>query len=99
MLTLRNCVLFPAACIASWLGCRSKRRNIRRHWPARTILDPLDEGTARYLAAETETSRNFISLALHGFIVAMCAGCPERSRWTNERSEEHTSELQSLMRI
>src|SRR3546814_10103996 len=86
MLTLRNCVLFPAACIASWLGCRSKRRNIRRHWPARTILDPLDEGTARYLAAETETSRNFISLALHGFIVAM-------------RSEEHTSELQSLMRI
>src|SRR3546814_2605448 len=61
----------------------------------RKALRPLPTMSSRFLVDLREKAA---ALALPWLIQVDCTGAPSR-RWKCSRSEEHTSELQSLMRI
>src|SRR3546814_5504446 len=72
-------------------------QSVRAGWQRWWLVDPLD-GTKEFISGSEEFTVN-IALVEQGRVVFGVVSMPTNGRFYVGRSEEHTSELQSLMRI
>src|SRR3546814_2878700 len=99
--------LSPSIPVLSEESAQEVPASLRRQWPRMWLVDPLD-GTREFVKRNGEFTVN-IALVDDGVAVLGVVQAPVtgelwhgqlgRGAFRRERSEEHTSELQSLMRI
>src|SRR3546814_4149855 len=70
-----------------------------RRPPRSTRTDTLFPYTTLFRSMPTTMTRHLFRFAIALFGLLVLAACHNQQGWHKQRSEEHTSELQSLMRI